>query len=109
MSHDSDSTVLVVDDTPDRLDLMSHVLKKAGYRVLAAHDGGEAYTVARREHPLLVISDVMMPRVDGIELCRRLRSDSELFTTPILLVSAMRIDDASAVEPTITWKRLTSL
>jgi diguanylate cyclase (GGDEF)-like protein/PAS domain S-box-containing protein len=98
MSHESDSTVLVVDDTPDRLDLMSHVLKKAGYRVLAAHDGGEAYTVARREHPLLVISDVMMPRVDGIELCRRLRSDSELFTTPILLVSAMRRDDASAVE-----------
>ena len=98
MSHDGDSTVLVVDDTPDRLDLMSHVLKKAGYKVLAAHDGGEAYTVAQREHPLLVISDVMMPRVDGIELCRRLRSDSELYATPILLVSAMRIDDASAVE-----------
>jgi diguanylate cyclase (GGDEF)-like protein/PAS domain S-box-containing protein len=98
MSHDGESTVLVVDDTPDRLDLMSHVLKKAGYKVLAAHDGGEAYSVARREHPLLVISDVMMPRVDGIELCRRLRSDSELYATPILLVSAMRIDDASAVE-----------
>jgi diguanylate cyclase (GGDEF)-like protein/PAS domain S-box-containing protein len=98
MSHDGDSTVLIVDDTPDRLDLMSHVLKKAGYKVLAAHDGGEAYTVAQREHPLLVISDVMMPRVDGIELCRRLRSDSELYATPILLVSAMRIDDESAVE-----------
>ncbi len=98
MSPDGDSTVLVVDDTPDRLELMSHVLKRAGYKVLAAHDGGEAYNLARREHPLLVISDVMMPRVDGIELCRRLRSDSELFTTPILLVSAMRRDDESAVE-----------
>ena len=98
MSHDGDSTVLVVDDTPDRLDLMSHVLKKAGYKVLAAHDGGEAYSLAQREHPLLVISDVMMPRVDGIELCRRLRSDSQLYATPILLVSAMRIDDESAVE-----------
>jgi diguanylate cyclase (GGDEF)-like protein/PAS domain S-box-containing protein len=98
MTHDVDNTVLVVDDTPDRLDLMRHVLKKAGYKVLAAHDGGEAYNVARQEHPLLVISDVMMPRVSGIELCRRLRSDSELFATPILLVSAMRIDDASAIE-----------
>lgn len=98
MSPDGDSTVLVVDDTPDRLELMSHVLKRAGYKVLAAHDGGEAYNVARREHPLLVISDVMMPRVDGIELCRRMRSDTELFATPILLVSAMRRDDESAVE-----------
>lgn len=98
MSYDGDSKVLVVDDTPDRLDLMSLLLRKAGYKVLAAHDGGEAYNMARREHPLLVVSDVMMPRVDGIELCRRLRSDSELYATPILLVSAMRIDDASAVE-----------
>jgi diguanylate cyclase (GGDEF)-like protein/PAS domain S-box-containing protein len=98
MSPDVDNTVLVVDDTPDRLELMSHVLKKAGYKVLAAHDGGEAYNLAREEHPLLVISDVMMPRVDGIELCRRLRSDSELYATPILLVSAMRVDDASAIE-----------
>lgn len=98
MSHGGDSTILVVDDTPDRLDLMSLLLRKAGYKVLAAHDGGEAYNVAQREHPLLVVSDVMMPRVDGIELCRRLRSDSDLYATPILLVSAMRVDDASAVE-----------
>jgi diguanylate cyclase (GGDEF)-like protein/PAS domain S-box-containing protein len=98
MSYEGESKVLVVDDTPDRLDLMSHLLRKAGYKVLAAHDGGEAYHMARREHPLLVVSDVMMPRVDGIELCRRLRSDSDLFATPILLVSAMRVDDASAVE-----------
>jgi diguanylate cyclase (GGDEF)-like protein/PAS domain S-box-containing protein len=98
MSRDGDSTVLVVDDTEDRLNLMSVLLRKAGYKVLAAHDGREAYTIARREHPLLVVSDVMMPEVDGIELCRRLRSDTELFATPILLVSAMRVDDGSAVE-----------
>ena len=98
MSRDGDSTVLVVDDTEDRLNLMSILLRKAGYKVVAAHDGREAYTVARREHPLLVVSDVMMPDVDGIELCRRLRSDTELFATPILLVSAMRVDDDSAVE-----------
>ncbi|HEX8707260.1 MAG TPA: EAL domain-containing protein [Pyrinomonadaceae bacterium] len=98
MRRDGDSTVLVVDDTPDRLHLMSVLLSKAGYNVVEAHDGGEAYVVARREHPLLVVSDVMMPQVDGIELCRRLRSDSELYATPILLVSAMRVDDVSAVE-----------
>jgi PAS domain S-box-containing protein len=98
MTRDGDSTVLVVDDTEDRLTLMSVMLRKAGYKVLAAHDGREAYAVARRERPLLVVSDVMMPEVDGIELCRRLRSDKELFATPVLLVSAMRVDDGSAVE-----------
>jgi diguanylate cyclase (GGDEF)-like protein/PAS domain S-box-containing protein len=98
MSMDGDPTVLIVDDTPDRLDLMSFLLGKAGYKVLTARDGGEAYNLARREHPLLVVSDVMMPVVDGIELCRRLRSDAELYATPVLLISALRVDDDSAVE-----------
>ncbi|HYJ46807.1 MAG TPA: diguanylate cyclase, partial [Pyrinomonadaceae bacterium] len=97
-TQDGDSTILVVDDTPDRLDLMCILLRKAGYKVLSAQDGQEAYNLARREHPLLVVSDVMMPHVDGIELCRRFRSDAELYATPILLVSAMRVDDGSAVE-----------
>lgn len=95
---DGDTTVLIVDDTADRLDLMSHLLRKAGYRVFTACDGREALDAARRVHPLLVISDVMMPNVSGIELCRRLRADAELYATPILLVSAMRVDDKSAVE-----------
>ncbi len=98
MKHEGEAAVLVVDDTPDRLDLMSMQLRKAGYHVLAAHDGREALELAHREHPLLVISDVMMPEVDGIELCRRLRADSELQTTPVLLVSAMRVGDESAIE-----------
>ncbi|HEY0003230.1 MAG TPA: EAL domain-containing protein [Pyrinomonadaceae bacterium] len=98
MKHEGEAAVLVVDDTPDHLDLMGVQLRKAGYHVLTAHDGLEALAIAHREHPLLVISDVMMPRVDGIELCRRLRADTELQTTPILLVSGMRVDDASAVE-----------
>ncbi|OLE52875.1 MAG: hypothetical protein AUG51_15950 [Acidobacteria bacterium 13_1_20CM_3_53_8] len=98
MKHEGESAVLVVDDTPDRLDLMIMQLRKAGYHVLAAHDGREALELAQREHPLVVISDVMMPNIDGIELCRRLRADSELQTTPVLLVSAMRVGDASAIE-----------
>jgi diguanylate cyclase (GGDEF)-like protein/PAS domain S-box-containing protein len=98
MKHEGEAAVLVVDDTRDRLDLMGIQLRKAGYHVLTAHDGLEALKIARREHPLMVISDVMMPCIDGIELCRQLRADAELHATPILLVSAMRVDDASAVE-----------
>jgi diguanylate cyclase (GGDEF)-like protein/PAS domain S-box-containing protein len=98
MTQEGDMTVLVVDDTDDRLEFMEVLLRQAGYRVLTARDGGEGLEVARREHPLLVISDVMMPRVSGIELCRVLRTDAELCSVSILLVSAMRVDDASAVE-----------
>jgi diguanylate cyclase (GGDEF)-like protein/PAS domain S-box-containing protein len=98
MQHDSDATILVVDDTRDRRDVMSMLLRQGGFRVFTAEDGREGFEVARARRPLLVISDVMMPEVDGIELCRRLRADSYLYATPILLVSAMRVDDQSAVE-----------
>lgn len=98
MQHDSDATILVVDDTRDRRDVMSMLLRQGGFNVLTAEDGREGFEVARARRPLLVISDVMMPEVDGIELCRRLRADSYLYATPILLVSAMRVDDQSAVE-----------
>ncbi|HVG33655.1 MAG TPA: EAL domain-containing protein [Pyrinomonadaceae bacterium] len=98
MHNDGDATILVVDDTQDRRDIMSILLSQAGFRVFTAEDGREGFEVARARHPLLVISDVMMPNVDGIELCRCLRADKELYATPILLVSAMRVDDKSAVE-----------
>jgi diguanylate cyclase (GGDEF)-like protein/PAS domain S-box-containing protein len=96
---DGDNTgILVVDDTPDRLELMCVLLHTSGYRVLQAHDGCEGLEVARRERPLLVVSDVSMPCGSGIDLCRWIRADAELFATPILLVSAQRKDSASAVE-----------
>jgi diguanylate cyclase (GGDEF)-like protein/PAS domain S-box-containing protein len=96
---DADNTgILVVDDTPDRLELMSVLLNKSGYRVLQAVDGCQALDVARRERPLLVVSDVSMPHGSGIDLCRWIRADAELFNTPILLVSAQRKDSDSAVE-----------
>ena len=98
MQYDGEATILVVDDNHDRCDLISILLRQAGFQVVTAEDGREGFETARAAHPLLVISDVMMPHVDGIELCRRLRADAELYATPILLVSAMRVDDQSAVE-----------
>src|SRR5947209_6574598 len=78
-------TVLAVDDTPDRLRLLEVVLGQTGFRVLSARDGREGFEVARAESPDLVISDVAMPVMDGIELCRRLRADPALASTPLLL------------------------
>jgi PAS domain S-box-containing protein len=91
-------TILVVNDEPDQLEMMSAWLRKAGYRVLTARDGREGFAVAKREHPDLVMSDVIMPYADGIELCRSIRSDCDLYATPILLASALRKDTESVVE-----------
>ncbi|MDQ1524929.1 MAG: hypothetical protein QOE47_2853, partial [Pyrinomonadaceae bacterium] len=95
---ESEAAVLIVNDSPDALALTSVVLQQAGYRVLAAADGLEGLALARRELPALIISDVAMPHLDGIELCRRLREDARLRLTPVLLVSARRKDSASALE-----------
>ena len=92
------STVLAVNDEPDHLGLMDMLLRGAGYRVLTAANGREAFEAAKREHPQLVVSDVAMPGVDGIELCRLIRAHPELRLVPVLLVSAHRRDAASAVE-----------
>jgi PAS domain S-box-containing protein len=92
-----DNSVLIVNDEPDQLKLMSNLLAKAGYSVLTADDGLEGLTLAQRERPDLVISDVSMPRMNGLEFCRKLRADSELKAVPILLVSALQKDTESAV------------
>ena len=94
----AENTILVVNDQPDQLELMSTLLRHAGYRVLNAFDGYEGFAIAKREQPDMVISDVLMPRANGIELCRLLRADSDLSATPILLASALRKDTESVVE-----------
>src|ERR1700682_4497609 len=93
-----DHSVLVVNDLADQLELMNSALRKAGYRVFSAEDGQEGIEAARRVRPDLIISDVKMPKVDGIELCRLIRQDEQLKTLPILLVSALRTDTASVIE-----------
>jgi PAS domain S-box-containing protein len=92
-----DNSVLIVNDEPDQLTLMGSLLLKAGYTVLTAEDGVEGLSLAKRERPDLVISDVSMPRMNGLEFCREIRSDAKLKSVPILLVSALQKDTDSAV------------
>jgi len=82
-------TVLVVDDEPQIVEIVQDYLKQAGYRVLTARDGQTALTLARHEHPDLVILDLMLPGgLDGLEVCRRLRRDAALAGVPILMLTA---------------------
>jgi signal transduction histidine kinase/HPt (histidine-containing phosphotransfer) domain-containing protein len=91
-------TALAVNDNPDQLYLMKRLLRSVGYRVLTAGDGREAFDLLLGERVDILISDVMMPVLDGIELCRLVRADPKLRSIPILLVSALRKDAASVVE-----------
>jgi len=83
------SLVLVADDEPAVLEVLSQVVEDMGHEVLQARDGEEALGLARDKRPQLVVTDHMMPRLSGLELCRRMRGDEELKHTPVILLSAV--------------------
>jgi two-component system phosphate regulon response regulator PhoB len=80
--------VLVVDDEPDLVGLLEFNLRDAGYEPVAAASGSEALVAAARESPALVILDLMLPDVPGIEVCRRLRTVPGLSEVPVLMLTA---------------------
>jgi two-component system response regulator VicR len=77
--------ILVVDDEPPIVDLLSYNLRRAHYEVVIAQDGEEALVKARQEAPDLIILDLMLPRVDGLEVCRALRRECDV---PIIMLTA---------------------
>lgn len=80
--------ILVVDDVEANRDILVTRLEAHGYRPIQAADGEEALAAAEQHRPDLILLDVMMPKIDGIEVCRRLKSDPSLPFTPIILVTA---------------------
>ncbi len=83
-------TVLVVDDDKKIADLVSLYLKKEGYSVLIAYDGQEALDLARRKAPDLIVLDLLLPGLDGMEVCQRLRAESRV---PIIMLTARSTDE----------------
>jgi len=80
--------ILIVDDTPDTVELLTKRLRAEGYDTEAARDGEEALRKIHEDHPDLVILDVMMPKMDGYEVCRRLREDDDRRSYRILMLTA---------------------
>lgn len=92
----SDITILCVDDEPDILEILKYNLSSEGYNVLTANDGLSAISKAKEIIPNLIIIDIMMPHMDGIEACEKLRADQKFNDTIIMFLTA-RGEDYSHV------------
>ncbi len=88
--------ILLVDDEPDVVEFLSYNLKKEGYTIFTADNGSEAIKVAKIQLPHLIVLDVMMPEMDGIEACREIKQIPELSDTIIVFLTA-RSEDYSQI------------
>ncbi len=84
--------ILIVDDEPDILEFMEYNLKKEGYQVFLAKNGAEAIEIAKKQIPHIIILDIMMPVMDGIEACRIMRTVPSLKNTVITFLTARNED-----------------
>ena len=97
-------TILVVDDEKRILSLLEAYLEQQGFQVVTALNGKEAIFVARHEKPDLIILDIMMPKMDGIEAMQQIRGDDDLAETPtIIMVSAYSREDALREAGRVKW------
>jgi CheY-like chemotaxis protein len=86
--NENSATILVADDESHILNVVSLKLRNAGYRVLTARDGQEAFDVALAELPNLLITDYHMPQLSGLELCRRLKQEPATSNMPAIMLTA---------------------
>ena len=88
--------VLVVDDEQQIRDLLSKFLTKKGYEVVSASNGEEAIELAKTENPQVILLDVMMPGIDGIQTCRRLKEEEKTKSIPVIMITAFPDRDVEA-------------
>jgi len=88
----ADTKILIVDDEPDILEFLQYNLEKEGYEVFVADNGAKGLEEAKRILPDLIILDIMMPEMDGVEVCRRLRADPQFDSTIITFLTARQED-----------------
>ena len=81
-------TILIVEDEKDIVKMLEYNLKKEGFKILSAPDGEEALDLAVRQHPDLVILDLMLPGMDGLEVCKNLKGDTKTASIPVIMLTA---------------------
>lgn len=95
-----DKRILAIEDHPGNLRLIKYTLEQEGYKVLTATNGLAGIKKAQNEKPDLIVLDVMLPGIDGFEICHRLRATPETAQLPILMLSALtrEIDEATGLK-----------
>jgi DNA-binding response OmpR family regulator len=83
------ATILIVDDEQPLRELLAEILESDGHQVMMAGNGREALTIVVRDRPDLVVSDVMMPLLNGVGLCRQIKTDPSTATLPVILMSSV--------------------
>ncbi|MGG6263584.1 response regulator [Leptolyngbya sp. AN03gr2] len=91
--HENQPRILVVDDNPDLRSYVSGVLKQQGYLVWTARNGAEGFEQAKAHHPSLIVTDLMMPIVSGLDMIRMIRAQEDLKGTPVILLTAKADED----------------
>ena len=86
---DKDVKILIAEDSATQREQLQHLLEEHGYAVVAAHNGKEALAAARRRRPTLIISDILMPELDGYGLCKAVKSDAKLKDVPVILLTTL--------------------
>lgn len=84
----AEKTILIVEDNDLNMKLFNDLLQAHGYNTLQAIDGGEALGMAREHHPDLILMDVQLPEISGLEVTKRLKSDDDLKSIPVVAVTA---------------------
>ena len=84
-----DVEILVAEDSPTQAEHVEHLLSSNGYKVTSARNGKQALAAARNHKPTLIISDVVMPEMDGFTLCKHIKSSPELRDIPVILVTSL--------------------
>jgi DNA-binding response OmpR family regulator len=85
---DDQKTVIVVEDEPDAAELFAEMMRVSGFRVLKTYSSTPAISLIAKEHPDVVILDIMMPDISGLEVLRFMRRETKLKSTPVIVVSA---------------------
>lgn len=80
--------ILVVDDDPHAVEILTRMLQREGYQCVGVHSGPEALNALRQQPFDVILLDVMMPEMDGLQVCERLRQDDELMQIPVMLLTA---------------------
>ncbi len=88
------STIMVVDDNPDIVTIVKTLLEVKGYKVQSAYSGQEALNLLAKQKPDLIILDIMMPQMDGLEVLTSLKGDSNTRPIPVILLTAKQPDEA---------------